>query len=194
MFSGDLDMIRHLRADPAPAFCRVGRAVKIGGTCLAFSCLVVGAAFAIFVQASVEERMTGLLLFGLMPALGFYVGGYILYRTLVLTCMLCEFTVELGFRRIPAAACIAARHFGSDMSVDPGRRSISHQSSDRLLELPPLDFGRKGHSRKTAWAQTVTLVWSWPSAGCFGWRLSGDIWMWVVFRIDVAFAPSSETS
>jgi hypothetical protein len=66
--------------------------------------LVVGAAFATFVQASVEQRMTGLLFFGLMPALGFYVSGYILYRTLVLTCMLCEFTAERGFRRIPAAA------------------------------------------------------------------------------------------
>ena len=97
-------MIRHLRADPAPAFCRVGRAVKIGGACLAFSCLVVGAAFATFVQASVEQRISGLFLFGLIPAFGFYAGGCVLYRTVVLSCMLCEFTVMQSLQRLPALA------------------------------------------------------------------------------------------
>jgi hypothetical protein len=66
--------------------------------------LIVGAAFATFAQATVGERITGVFLFGLMPALGFYVGGHILNRTLVLICMLCEFTVEQSFKRLPALA------------------------------------------------------------------------------------------
>jgi hypothetical protein len=87
-------MRRHVRAEPVPAYRRVGRAVKIAGGCLALLSLLASAAFGALVQASVEERIKALFLFGLVPALGIYVGGCILSHTLLFSGRVCELTVS----------------------------------------------------------------------------------------------------
>jgi hypothetical protein len=90
---GNVKMRWHMRAEPVPAYRRVGRAVKIAGACLALLCLLASAAFAALVQASVEERIAALFLFGLVPALGLYVGGCVLSRTVLFACRACELTM-----------------------------------------------------------------------------------------------------
>src|SRR5262249_59574353 len=49
-----------------------GRAVILAGNPLALVCLVIGAALAVFVSGSFEQRIGNLLVFGLMPAVGLY--------------------------------------------------------------------------------------------------------------------------
>ena len=72
--------------EPGPAFIRVGNH-------LALVCLFVGAAFAVFVSGSFEQRIGNLLIFGLMPAVGFYTTGHMLGQLLIfgvnfVTCLL----------------------------------------------------------------------------------------------------------
>ena len=109
-------MRRHVRAKPVPAYRRVGRAVNIAGGCLALLCLLAGAAFAALVQSSVEQRIAALFLFGLVPALGFYVGGCILSQTLLFTCRVCELTVRRSLGGILALTHALARLIRRDDS------------------------------------------------------------------------------
>ena len=60
------------------------------GKYLAAGCLLFGAALAAFVSGSLESRLGNLFCFGLMPAVGFYVGGYVLGQLLVLGIKLCD--------------------------------------------------------------------------------------------------------
>ena len=73
------------RRSPQP-----GPAVMRAGNYLAVICLFVGAALAAFVSGSVEQRLGSLFSFGLMPAVGFYAGGYVLGQLLVLGVKLCD--------------------------------------------------------------------------------------------------------
>jgi hypothetical protein len=59
------------------------------GKYLAVVCLLFGAALAAFVSGSLESRLGNLFCFGLMPAVGFYVGGYVLGQLLVVGVKLC---------------------------------------------------------------------------------------------------------
>ena len=72
------------------ACSRVGRAIQTAGYILAVLCVFFGAAFAVSVQASLEQQITYLLFIGLMPALGFYASGHILRQMFRLICKLCE--------------------------------------------------------------------------------------------------------
>jgi hypothetical protein len=60
------------------------------GKYLAVICLFFGAALAAFVPGSLEPRLGNLFCFGLMPAVGFYVGGYVLGQLLVFSVKLCD--------------------------------------------------------------------------------------------------------
>jgi len=60
------------------------------GNYLAVICLFVGAAIAAFVSGSLEQRLGNLFSFGLMPAVGFYAGGYVLGQLLVFGVKLCD--------------------------------------------------------------------------------------------------------
>jgi len=60
------------------------------GTYLAVLCLIFGAALAAFVPGSLEQRLGNLFSFSLMPAIGFYAGGYVLGRLLVFGVKLCD--------------------------------------------------------------------------------------------------------
>jgi hypothetical protein len=65
---------------------------------LGVSCLFFGTAFAVFVPASLEERIGGLLFFGLMPAVGVYASSHILSQSLALGGKLFEMIAVLCFR------------------------------------------------------------------------------------------------
>jgi hypothetical protein len=60
------------------------------GKYLAVICLFFGGALAAFVSGSLEPRLGNLFCFGLMPAVGFYVGGYVLGQLLVFGVKLCD--------------------------------------------------------------------------------------------------------
>jgi hypothetical protein len=57
---------------------------------LAVICLFFGAAIAAFVSGSLEQRLGNLFSFGLLPAVGFYAGGYVLGQLLVFGVKLCD--------------------------------------------------------------------------------------------------------
>jgi hypothetical protein len=60
------------------------------GKYLAVTCLLFGAALAAFVSGSLEPRLGNLFFFGVMPAVGFYAGGYVLGQLLVFGVKLCD--------------------------------------------------------------------------------------------------------
>ena len=60
------------------------------GNYLAAICLFFGAAIAAFVSGSLAQRLGNLFSFGLMPAVGFYAGGYVLGQLLVFGVKLCD--------------------------------------------------------------------------------------------------------
>jgi hypothetical protein len=68
---------------PGPAVMRAGKYLAVG-------CLVFGAALAAFVSGSLESRLGNLFVFGVMPAVGSYVGGYVLGQLLVFGVKLCD--------------------------------------------------------------------------------------------------------
>ena len=71
------------------ACSRVGRATQTAGTFLSILCLFFISVFIASIPASLEERTGYFFLFGLIPALGFYLIGYILRGMLALSCKLC---------------------------------------------------------------------------------------------------------
>jgi hypothetical protein len=71
------------------ACSRVGRATQTAGTFLSILCLFFISVFTAFIPASFEERFAYLFLFGLIPALGFYLIGRVLRGVLALSCKLC---------------------------------------------------------------------------------------------------------
>jgi hypothetical protein len=77
---------------------RPGPAVMRAGNHLAVVCLSFGAAFAAFVSGSLDQRIGNLFFFGLIPAVGFYAGGYILGQLLVFGVELCDMIMARCFR------------------------------------------------------------------------------------------------
>jgi hypothetical protein len=74
--------------------------VRRAGNYLAVACLFFGAAFAAFVSGSLEQRLGNLFSFGLIPAVGFYAGGYILGQLLVFGVELCDMIMARFFRYV----------------------------------------------------------------------------------------------
>jgi hypothetical protein len=71
------------------ACSRVGRDTQTASTFLSVLCLFFVCVFTASIPASFEERIAYFFLFGLAPALGFYLIGHILGGTLALSCKLC---------------------------------------------------------------------------------------------------------
>ena len=103
---------RPLRERRAPVCHRVGRAAQTTCALLGLSCAVFGVVLAAFDQGSVEERIGALFLFGLIPALGLCVGGYILRLLVVSICKLCEIIAAGAFHALLAIAGRSARSTG----------------------------------------------------------------------------------
>src|SRR5687768_14134007 len=83
---------------------RISWATQTASSFLAVWCVFFGGAVAVFVPASVEERLVSLLVFGLVPALVFYVSGHILRHVLGVSCKLCELLAASLLRRLAWAA------------------------------------------------------------------------------------------
>jgi len=77
-----------------------GRAVILAGNPLALICLVFGAAFAIFVSGSFEQRIGNLLVFGLMPAVGLYAACHILGQLLIFGVALGDMLIASCSRKV----------------------------------------------------------------------------------------------
>src|SRR5256714_9357372 len=82
-----INRARYAKARNSP---QPGPAVMSAGKYLAVTCLLFGAALAAFVSGSLEPRLGNLFFFGVMPAVGFYAGGYVLGQLLVLGVKLCD--------------------------------------------------------------------------------------------------------
>jgi hypothetical protein len=99
---------------------RLAIGTLMAGYFLAVLCLFFGASFAAFVPASLEQRIGGLIFFGLIPAAGFYACGHILSRLLMLSIELCEKCGTLFFRCSARAVnkfLVWVDRFASDASV-----------------------------------------------------------------------------
>jgi hypothetical protein len=79
--------------EPGPAFI-------IAGNHLALVCLFFGAAFAVFVSGSIEQRIGNLLIFGLIPAVGFYAAGRMLGQLLIFGVELCDVLIASCSRKV----------------------------------------------------------------------------------------------
>lgn len=91
----------HMRqATQYKACTRVIWATQATSGFFAVWCVFCGGAIAAFVPASVEERLVNLLIFGLSPAFGFYVSGYILRHLLGFSCKLCELLTASVLRQL----------------------------------------------------------------------------------------------
>ena len=84
--------------------CQPGPTAMRAGIFLAVVCLSFGAAVATFVPVSLEQQLGNLFFFGLIPAVGFYAGGHILGRLLVLVSKVSGMIVARGS---PCAALLA---------------------------------------------------------------------------------------
>src|SRR5438270_13543192 len=82
-----INQARYSKARKSP---QPGPAVMRAGNYLAVICLFFGAAIATFVSGSLEPRLGNLFFFGVMPAVGFYAGGYVLGQLLVFGVRLCD--------------------------------------------------------------------------------------------------------
>jgi hypothetical protein len=93
------------------------------GNYLAMVCLFLGAALAAFVPGSLESRFGNLFCFGVMPAVGFSAGGYVLGRMLVLAVKLCDmimarcsqYAVHLATARLNWAAAHVSSWLAGDL-------------------------------------------------------------------------------
>jgi hypothetical protein len=79
--------------EPGPAFIRVGNH-------LALVCLFFGAAFAVFVSGSIEQRIGNLLIFALIPAVGFYAAGRMLGQLMIFGIGLCDVLIASCSRKV----------------------------------------------------------------------------------------------
>src|SRR5712675_1789103 len=99
------------RRSPQP-----GPAVMRAGNYLAVICLLFGAAVVTFVSGSLEQRLGNLFSFGLMPAVGFYAGGYVLGQLLVFGVKLCDTIVARGAQYAANLANVLLNWAGAHVS------------------------------------------------------------------------------
>jgi len=131
------------RHEPGPAFIRVGNY-------LALVCLFLGAALAVFVSGSFEQRIGNLLIFGLMPAVGFYATGHMLGHLLIFGVKLCDMLIARCSRRV----LLVAR----DLLSWAGIRCLKLMTelSKQVLE-PSTRFRTPRTSRSNIQAHSITV-------------------------------------
>jgi hypothetical protein len=96
--------INRARSSKARKSHEPGPAVIIAGNRLALVCLFFGAAFAVFVSGPIEQRIGNLLIFGLIPAVGFYAAGRMLGQLLIFGIELCDVLIASCSRKILSLA------------------------------------------------------------------------------------------
>ena len=109
--------------------CQPGPTAMRAGIFLAVVCLSFGAVVATFGPVSLEQRLGNLFFFGLIPAVGFYAGGHILGRLLVLVSKVCDMIVA----RCSRCAVLLVNDLLSSVDADdpssPGRVPVRHQKA-----------------------------------------------------------------
>ena len=131
------------RHEPGPAFIRVGNY-------LALVCLFLGVAFAVFVSGSFEQRIGNLLIFGLMPAVGFYATGHMLGHLLIFGVKLCDMLIARCSRRVLLVA--------QDLLRRAGIRCLKLMTelSKQVLE-PSIRFRTPRTSRSNIQEHSITV-------------------------------------
>jgi hypothetical protein len=166
--------------EPGPAFIRVSNH-------LALVCLFLGAAFAVFVSGSFAQRIGNLLIFGLMPAVGFYATGHVLGQLLILGVKFCDMLIVHCSRKVLLVAqdllswagtrCLelmteqSTRALESSARFRPPRTSRSniqaHSITAQTAEVTgvsALDVHRIGWGLRSLIITSLFLI-----AGGFGW-------------------------
>ena len=85
---------------------QLGPTIRTAGNLLAVACLIFGAVFAVYLPASLDQRIGSLAFFGLIPAAGSYVAGHILSLLLVAGRKMCRMIATRCFRYL---ACLLKR-------------------------------------------------------------------------------------
>jgi hypothetical protein len=84
----------------------VGRSAQTATTTLGAASLVLACVLSAFLPGSIEQRFFSFLLFGVLPALGLYLGGHIFNVLLVRSAALSEFICFGCIPRVPSCARI----------------------------------------------------------------------------------------
>jgi len=110
----------------------------------------LGAAFAVFVSGSFEQRIGNLLIFGLMPAVGFYATGHMLGHLLIFGVKLCDMLIARCSRRVLLVA--------QDLLSWAGIRCLKLMTelSKQVLE-PSIRFRTPRTSRSNIQAHSITV-------------------------------------
>jgi hypothetical protein len=115
--------------EPGRAFIRVGNH-------LVLVCLFFGAAFAVFVSGSIEQQIGNLLIFGLIPAVGFYAAGRMLGQLLIFGVELCDVLIASCSRKVLRLAQVelgrhpvARTHDRAEQASLGGKHQLSHRSN-----------------------------------------------------------------
>jgi hypothetical protein len=117
---------------------QAGRTAQTASFFLAAWFLLFGAVVAALVPGSLEERISHLWFLGAIPALGLFVTGYILRRTLEFSSKLCPLLVARGLQRLAPGAI----RFSSK-----ARAAVSDVLDEWLMILA------RGRSAASQWAQ-----------------------------------------
>jgi hypothetical protein len=107
---------------PGPAVVRVGNH-------LAIVCLFIGAAFAVFISDSLEQRIGNLFSFGLIPAISFYAGGHVLGLLLVFGVELCDLCFRYAVHLISGLLSWAGRRV-SNLTEAPHQAKPAELTTD----------------------------------------------------------------
>ncbi len=98
---------------------RVGRSAQAATTLLGAASLVLACVFTALLPGSIEQRFFSLLLFGGLPALGFYLSGHTLYALLTRSATLSEFICFSCIPQLPSYSRILV-----DRTAVPASRAV----------------------------------------------------------------------
>src|SRR5215475_1748561 len=184
----------HLKArkgpEPGPAAIRAGNHFAV-------LCLFFGAALAAFVSGSFAQRIGNFLSVGLIPAVGFYVGGNVLGQLLIFGGELCDMIIArcsryaIGWAKRSLAlgrhAYLELVHRGRpDQAILKPRNPFWNQAPDSALREgdfhikldqpnPAMNFGRDLHRNGWVWPLIITgllligSVFAWLGASASYW-------------------------
>ena len=151
--------------EPGPAFIRVGNQ-------LALVCLFLGAALAVFVSGSFEQRIGNLLIFGLMPAIGFYATGHMLDQLLIFGVKFCDILIVRCSRKVLLVAQDLSSWAGTrclELMTELSKRALEPSARFRTPRISRSNIQAHSITAQTAEVTGVTI--SAPDVHHIGWGL-----------------------
>jgi len=132
----------------------------------------LGAAFAVFVSGSIEQRIGNLLIFGLMPAAAFYATGHMLGQLLIFGVKLCDMLSVRSSRKVLLVAqdllswagtrCLELMTELSKRALEPSARFCTPRTSRSNIQA---------HSITAQTAEVTVATISGPDVHRIGWGL-----------------------